>query len=67
MPHLTIAKLDTPEESRKVLEEGRRRWQECQCTRRALIDQLTFVRQAGADRWVDIAPVPLGRRLAPTP
>lgn len=67
MPHLTIAKMDTPEESRTVLEEGRLRWQDCECSRRVLIDQLTFVRQAGPDRWLDIAPVPLGRRLAPTP
>lgn len=67
MPHLTIAKLDTPEQSVKVFEEGRKRWQECQCARRVLIDQLTFVRQAGPDRWTDIAPVPLGRRLAHTP
>ncbi len=67
MPHLTIAKVDTAEEATRVFEEGRKRWQECHCTRRVLIEQLTFVRQAGLDRWTDIAPVPLGRRLAPTP
>jgi hypothetical protein len=66
MPHLTIAKMDTAEESQKVWEEGKRRWEDCQCNRRVLIGELTFVRQAGADRWLDIAPVPLGRRLAPT-
>ncbi len=67
MPHLTIAKMDSSEQAMKVYEEARRRWQDCPCTRRVLIDQLTFVRQAGTDRWDDIAPVPLGRRLAPTP
>ena len=67
MPHLTIAKMDTAEQSTRVYEEGRRRWDECKCARRVLIDQLTFVRQAGLDRWTDLAPVRLGQRLAPTP
>lgn len=67
MPHLTIAKMDSLEESEKVMEEARRRWQEFQGTRRVVIEELTFVRQVGTDRWLDIAPVPLGRRLTPTP
>ena len=67
MPHLTIAKMDTPEESKKVLEEGRWRWQEFKGNRCVAIGELTFVRQAGPDHWLDIALVPLGRRFAPTP
>jgi 2'-5' RNA ligase len=67
MPHLTIAKMDTAEEATKVLEAAKQRWENCQCARRVVIGELTFVRQAGTDRWLDIAPVPLGRRLAPTP
>lgn len=67
MPHLTIAKMDTPEEAAKVFEEAQRRWQDFQGSRRIAIEELTFVRQAGTDRWLDIAPIPLGRRLAPTP
>jgi len=67
MPHLTIAKMDTLEQATEVFAAARERWQACQCPRRLLVDQLTFVRQAGLDRWTDIAPVPLGRRLAPTP
>ena len=66
MPHLTIAKMDTPEEAQRVVEAARTRWEGCQCTRRVVIGELTFVRQAGPDRWIDIAPVPLGRQLAPT-
>lgn len=66
MPHLTIAKMDTQEQSARILEEARRRWDEYAGTRTIVIEELTFVRQAGLDRWVDIAPVPLGRRLAPT-
>jgi 2'-5' RNA ligase len=67
MPHLTIAKMDTAEQATRVVEEAKRRWEDCRCTRRVVIGELTFVRQAGTDRWLDIAPVPLGRRLAHTP
>ena len=66
MPHLTIAKMDTQEQSEHVLREARRRWEDYSSTRKVVIEELTFVRQAGPDRWVDIAPIPLGRRLALT-
>jgi len=66
MPHLTIVRMDTPEEIAPVLEEARRRWSEFRGSRRLLLEQLTFVREAGENRWTDLAPVPLGRRLAPT-
>lgn len=64
MPHLTIAKMDTLEQSEHVLAEASQRWEHYASTRTVLIDELTFVRQAGPDRWIDIAPVPLGRGLA---
>jgi len=67
MPHITIAKMDTPEESKQIFDESRRRWEEFTGSRRVVIEELTFVRQAGLDRWLDIAPVHLGTRLAPTP
>jgi 2'-5' RNA ligase len=66
MPHLTIVKLDRVEDAGPALEEARRRWEVYRESRRVLIDQLTFVREAGANRWMDLAPVPLGRSLAPT-
>lgn len=66
MPHLTIAKMDTPEESSLVYEIGTARWEEYRGDRNVAIDELTFVRQSGPDQWLDLAPVPLGRRLAPT-
>ncbi len=66
MPHLTIAKMDSAEEAERTLETSRRRWDEFPNARRVLVDELTFVREAGPDRWMDLAPVPLGRRLAPT-
>ena len=66
MPHLTIVRMDRAEEAEPVLAEARRRWEQYHGTRRVLLEQLTFVREAGENSWVDLAPVPLGRRLAPT-
>ncbi len=66
MPHLTIFRMDTNEQAVPALEEARRRWDQYAESRRVVIDQLTFVREAGANSWVDLAPIPLGRRLAPT-
>ena len=66
MPHLTIFRMDSVAQATPALEEARRRWDNYQETRRVLIEQVTFVREAGANRWIDLAPVPLGRRLAPT-
>jgi 2'-5' RNA ligase len=59
MPHLTIAKLDTTEEARKVMEVSRRRWREYRDVRNVQIQSLTLVKGSG-ERWVDLATVPLG-------
>jgi 2'-5' RNA ligase len=64
MPHLTIFRLDAVEQAEPALEEACRRWEDYRQTRRVLVDRLTFVREAGANHWVDLVPVPLGRRLA---
>ena len=66
MPHLTIFRMDTNEQAPPALEEARRRWESYTESRRVLVDRLTFVREAGSNSWVDLAPIPLGRRLAPT-
>lgn len=66
MPHLTIFKMDTAEQAEAALDEVRRRWAEFGGSRRLPMEQLTFVRQAGEDRWLDLATITLGRRLAPT-
>ncbi|HLI02943.1 MAG TPA: 2'-5' RNA ligase family protein [Terracidiphilus sp.] len=58
MPHLTIAKVDTTEEARKVLEISRRRWQEYTGPRAVRIESLTFVKGVG-ERWMDVAETPL--------
>jgi 2'-5' RNA ligase len=64
MPHLTIFRMDTAEQAEPAYEEARRRWDEYTGSRRLLLEQLTFVRQAGEDLWTDLATVTLGRRLA---
>ena len=66
MPHLTLFRMDTMEKAAPALEVAFRRWGDYCGTRRIIIDELTFVRQAGEDRWTDLAPIQLGRRLAPT-
>ena len=64
MPHLTIAKLGTEQEAHTAFEMAQQRWAQYQGSRRVLIEQLTFVREASGDSWQDLAPVPLGGSLA---
>jgi 2'-5' RNA ligase len=59
MPHLTIAKLDTVDEARKVVGIARQRWDAFTHPRKIQIDSLAFVKGNG-DRWVDLASVPFG-------
>lgn len=59
MPHLTIAKMDTIDEARRVLEIARRRWQAYDGPRPVRIESLTFVKGMG-ERWLDVADTPLG-------
>jgi 2'-5' RNA ligase len=59
MPHLTIAKMDTPEEAREVLEEARLRWKEYKDSRTVRIESVTFVKGSG-ERWVDLGHIALG-------
>ena len=58
MPHLTIVKLDTIEEARKVICLARPRWDRCEDSRRIRIDSVTFVKGNG-ERWMDLAAIPL--------
>ncbi len=59
MPHLTIVKMDTEAEARKVVELARPRWDRCEDSRRIRIGSVTFVKGVG-DRWIDLAEVRLG-------
>jgi 2'-5' RNA ligase len=64
IPHLTIAKMGTEELAWKAFEVARRRWARYSGTRNIALEELTFVREDEQNRWVDLAQVPLGRRVA---
>jgi len=59
MPHLTIVKMDTIDEARKVIGLARPRWDQSDDNRKIRIDTLTFVKGVG-ERWIDLASIPLG-------
>jgi 2'-5' RNA ligase len=60
MPHLTIVKMDTDDEARKVVDLARPRWDCCEDNRRIQVSKLTFVKGSG-ERWIDLAEIPLGQ------
>ncbi len=67
MPHLTIVKLSQVEAARQAAEVSRQRWAGYRQTRRILVEELTFVREGDNPySWIDLAPIHLGSRLAPT-
>jgi hypothetical protein len=52
------------EAAASALEVARDRWGNFECPRKVWIGELTFVRQGDdTNTWVDIAPVPLGKKL----
>ena len=63
IPHLTIAKMSGQQQAEAALKIARQRWGAYADSRRILLERLTFVREAEENCWVDLAPVPLGRRL----
>jgi hypothetical protein len=62
-PHLTIAKMSAGAPARTAYEIARERWAHYSGSRRIFLERLTFVREDVENRWVDLALVPLGRRL----
>jgi 2'-5' RNA ligase len=63
VPHLTIAKMTSERAADQALEIARERWHQYAGSRRIRLDQLTFVREDGANCWIDLAPVLLGGNL----
>jgi 2'-5' RNA ligase len=63
IPHLTIAKMGTEELAWKAFEMARRRWAKYSGSRHIAVEELTFVRENEANKWVDLAHVSLGRRV----
>ncbi len=64
MPHLTIVKMPEAQQAEAALETSRARWGRFSGSHRILVEQLTFVREGPDNRWVDLAPIPLGRKFA---
>jgi 2'-5' RNA ligase len=63
MPHMTVAKMSTPEQAEAAYVAARDRWAEFRGSRRILLSELSFVREQQPNQWVDLAGLPLGRSL----
>jgi len=63
IPHLTIAKMSGEQPAQMAFEMARERWNRYSGSRRILLEKLTFVREDEENCWIDLAAVPLGRRL----
>ena len=63
LPHLTIVKMSNEEQAQKAYYTARQHWSKFEGTRCITMKDLTFVREVDQNRWIDLAPVPLGRRL----
>ena len=58
MPHVTVAKLDTPERAAVVLADSKQRWEHFAGPHRVSVASLSFVRGCG-HQWTDLAEIPL--------
>ena len=67
MPHLTIVKMGAEDQAQHAYRVARNRWADFNLNRCIEIRDLTFVRAAAQNHWVDLAEIPLGQRLAKTP
>src|SRR5215469_11772709 len=60
MPHLTIVKMGAEEQAQYAYRVARTRWADFEGYRSIDICDLTFVREEGPYRWIDVAGIPLG-------
>jgi 2'-5' RNA ligase len=67
VPHLTIVKMATQLPAKQAYCVACERWSRYSGDRRILLECLTFVREEEPDRWIDLAPVTLGRALVSRP
>jgi len=63
MPHLTIVKVATEQLAEEASRIASERWANYAASRCIGVEELTFVREERENRWLDLAPVPLGRSL----
>ena len=64
MPHLTLVKLATLAEAQLAQQQAEERWHAYRGPRRILVEQLTFVRETTEGRWLDLAPLRLGKPVS---
>lgn len=62
MPHLTIVKMASEEQAQAARAQATERWSAYRGSKRILVEQLTFVRESTEGRWLDLAPVRLGKK-----
>ena len=65
VPHVTVAQELDEAGAQAVLEEVSRAWSHYKGETSFRIELLSFVQQAPGNRWVDLAPIPLGSLLVP--
>jgi 2'-5' RNA ligase len=63
IPHLTIVKMAATDQALGAYEIAQERWREYHGSLRIAVEKLTFVREGAGNRWLDLAPVRLGRSL----
>jgi 2'-5' RNA ligase len=63
VPHLTIVMMASDPPAQNAFRIACERWGHYLGSRRILLERLTFVREEAPGRWVDVAPVMLGRTL----
>jgi len=63
IPHLTIVKMSSESAAVNALSTASERWAQYSGSRRILLEKLIFVREDAEHCWVDLAPIPLGRKL----
>ncbi|MBV9480012.1 MAG: 2'-5' RNA ligase family protein [Acidobacteria bacterium] len=61
MPHLTVIKMGNEAQAMAAFHTASERWGQYAGSRRIAIEEVTFVREANNNSWVDLAPVHLGR------
>jgi 2'-5' RNA ligase len=64
MPHLTIVKMGAEDQAQHAYRMARTRWAEYDGSRCIEVRDLTFVREGGNNRWIDLEAIPLGSRHA---
>ena len=66
VPHVTLAQELDEAETQAVLEEAAREWARYKEAPSFRVDSLFLVRRGADNRWIDLAPIPLGTLVKPS-